>query len=182
MAEEGTDQSVPVEQVPEDDPLQAIEDGITGQIPEAMRDDVEKVVMSGKQLLYDKKTHKHVMDGFKQIDDPNDARKVALGVAGMLTIINRETDKITVEVMIPAGVLIIVEVVRFMTDAGRFTPTPEFIGNAVEEYLAAMMQKMGMGKQKPPPGPQGPPQGRPQGPPQQSVPNRNQLPGLVGAA
>lgn len=179
----GNPNSVQPVQVERDDPLQAIDDGINAEIPEEYQADLQKVVLSGHQILYSKETHKDVMDGIRDIDDPSDARKVALGVAGIMTIINREDGgKIPVSLMVPAGTLLTVEVIRFLRDAGMVDPTPAFIGNSVEELLAALMQKMGMGKDKQQPQDQ-------QGPQDNRIPAQGTEPaapppqqgGLIGA-
>ncbi len=184
---EGNPESVKPVQMPVDDHLQKIEDGIMSNIPEDLQDDLERIVVSGRQVIYNKKTHKDIMNGMRDIDDPNDARKVALGVAAILTIINREAKTpIPVELMVPAGVLITVDVVRFLVETNRLDVDPSFTGNAVEDLLAALMQKMGLGKKSPPPSgdtrvpansvpPPGPQAGPPQAPPGQPQ-------GLIGAA
>jgi len=162
---EGVSGAVKPVTVERDDHLQTIEDRIMAEIPEDVQNDLERVVVSARQIIYDKKTHKQVFNGMRDIDEANDARKVALGVTAILTIVNRESNgKIPVELYVPAGVLVAVDVIRFMVDSGMVEDSTEFTGNVVEEWLAAAMQKMGMGKSKPPAAAQIPPQGTAQAP------------------
>lgn len=168
--------------------LDQIDEGILSQMEPSQAQALQAIVISGKQILYDPKTHGQVMDGLRGIDDQSDPRKVALGVAGLLTLVNKASNKtkLPVELMVPAGALLGVEVLRFLNQGGMLPESPEFTGNMIEELLAALMQKMGMGKQQQgQPGPQempqqgmmqdpqapqgmppGPPQGQPQAPPQ----------------
>ena len=152
--------------------LQAIEQGILGQVEPEQAETLQKIVVSGHQILYDEKTRDQTWKAFKDIDDDSDPRKVAHGVAAILTLINRESDAIPVELMIPAGVLIAVDVLKFLDEAQMLPADPAFTGNTVEELLAALMQKMNMGK-APPQGAVGPgqpvPPQAPPAPPEQTV-------------
>lgn len=152
---------------PADSHLKVIEEGIMGQIPPEASEMLSDIVLSGKQILYDPKTRNTVMDGFKEIEDDSDPRKVAIGVAGILTLINRKSEKIPVELMIPAGALIGCEVVRFLQEAEMLQLNAAFTGNMVEELLAVLMQKMNMGPKQS--------QQQPQQPQQQP----NEIPGGV---
>ncbi len=142
----------------QDGHLEAIEQGILGQVQSP---DLEKLVLSGKQILYDPKTHEQSIENMRDLADDSDPRKVALGVAAILTILNRKAEKIPVELMVPAGALLCVEVARFFQEAGRLELTPEFTGNMVEEFLAVVMQKMGFGEEQ---------QEQPQQPQQNEIP------------
>jgi hypothetical protein len=147
--------------------LQSIEQGILGQVQPEHAETLEKIVVSGRQILFDAETREQVWKGFKDIDDDSDPRKVAHGVAAILTLINRESDAIPVELMVPAGALLAVEVLKFLDEAGMLPADPAFTGNTIEELLAALMQKSNIGKD-PTGGVVGP--GQPQQPPQPPAP------------
>ena len=135
--------------------LDAIEQGIMSQIPSEQAELLDKVVVSGKQILYHPSTHSQAIENMRDIQDDSDPRRVALGVAAILTIVNRKATQIPVELMAPAGALLCVDVARFFQEGGKLELTPEFTGNMIEEWLAIVMQKMGFDapqeQQEPPP-------------------------------
>jgi hypothetical protein len=45
--------------------------------------------------------------------------------------------------MVPAGAQLMVEILKFMTEAGMAEEDPVLTGNVVKEFLAILMQKMG---------------------------------------
>jgi hypothetical protein len=124
--------------------LAAIAEGITSQVSPEHAEMLQKVVVSGQQLLYSKETHSQILDGIRDMDDDTDPRKVAMGIGGLLSIINKEAEDIPVELMAPAGGVLATEVLQFLIDAGMMQESPEFTGNVIEELLAILMQKMGM--------------------------------------
>lgn len=146
MAGEAVPAGAPAVIQPATDHLQAIEQGIMSQIPPEAAEALEKVVLSGRQILYDPSTHSSIMENFRDIQDDSDPRKVALGVSALLTMVNREAESIPVELMIPAGALLCVEVEKFLEESGMLETDPSFTGNMIEEYLAIAMQKTGMPK------------------------------------
>lgn len=130
-------------QAPTDGHLQKIEDGIRAEIPAEDQDDLDKIVMSGMQLLYSPHTRKSVLESLRDVDSDSDPQKVAIGIAGLLTIINKEAGAIPVDLYVPAGALLVVELLRFMSESGMAEEDPVLTGNVIEEFLAIVMQKMG---------------------------------------
>lgn len=129
-----------------DNHLQAIEQRILTQVAPEDADVLERILISGKQILYNEKTRDQIMTNLRDVDvdDESDPRRVAIAVAGVLTMINRQADKIPVEMMVPAGALLGVEMIRFLNDAEMLPSSPPFTGNMIEELLALLMQKLGM--------------------------------------
>lgn len=144
------------------DELKQIEEQITAQLRPEDAARVDKLVVAGKQLLYDPSTTDMVFEDISNIGEDSDPRNVAIGVAGLLTLMKQDAKgQFPDELIIPAGALLSIEVVRFLEESGLLDPTPGFVGNLIEEFLAASMQKLGMG---------GPQQAQPQQP--QQVPQQ----------
>jgi len=130
--------------------LDQIEQGIMSGVMPEHQASLEQIVVAGKRVLYDPKTHEQVFKEIEDIGEDSDPRNVAIGVAGLLTLLKQDVrKKFPDDVIIPAGALLTVEVMRFLADAEMLEVTPEFTGNAVEEFLAIMMQKMDLGPQQP---------------------------------
>lgn len=123
--------------------LQQIDDGILAGVDPDHRAPLEKVVVGGQRLLYDQETHQKLMDNMRDIGEDSDPRNVAIAVGGIMTILKEDAQGgFPDDVLVPAGSMMVIEVIRFLEEAGMLEPTPEFIGNAIEEYLALIMQKV----------------------------------------
>jgi hypothetical protein len=164
--------------------LKQIEDGITAELGENQQ--VGKIVTAGKQILYDEKTREQVWTEIENIGSGSDPRDVAMAVAGLLTVLKRDakTD-FADELLVPAGAILCVEVVRFLQDAEMLEANEEFVGNMIEEFLAIMMQKLQVGQapERDEPMQDGQqPQGQPQQPQQPPSPEQPPQRGILASA
>lgn len=146
-----------------------------------LKDAYQRVVMAGMKALYSPQTRKTLMEGLSRKGDP--AIIVAQEVAGLVKMLDGKANmKIPKEVIIPAAVTLMLDLFKFMEEAGKLKPDEEMVkrGMAVlteilfREYqqMESMMQQ---GQQQPQqPAMQPPQQPMPQQPMQRPA-------GLMGA-
>lgn len=134
------------------------DDGAMEQKQEALR----RVVMAGMKLMYDPKIFPTFKEGFK--DDKPIGFILSAQAAGLIKILDDKAQgKIPRSVLIPAGIMLLLEMASFMVEAGIAKPTKEDIQKAIQAFIALILKTYGVldaGKQQP-----GPQEGTP--PPQQ---------------
>lgn len=170
---------------------QEIRDKIMAGAPEEMKSDIDRLVTAGKRLMYDPKTHDLMIKQLQAMKGGSEADSLAQGIAGLMTLIRNESKgPFPFPAVMPAAVILLMEVIDFLAEANRLEPTDEIIGESVHQLSGYLMKKMGIGPKEiqmakdevakgglgqgghpqPTPAPQGAPQGPPQG----------QQPGILG--
>lgn len=88
-----------------------------------------KVVMGCSKILFDAKTHQHLVAGLKA-DQPMPV-KLASNVVGVMKLFaGRVQGEIPRQVLLPAGAMLIMEVAKFIKEAGLGEPTGKDIAEA----------------------------------------------------
>jgi hypothetical protein len=132
-----------------EDTLGPIQQAIEGLILPKHAARVTGVVGRGKQILYHESTHKKIFGDISNMTVDSDPQKLAMGVAGLLTMMRKENGEgFPDDCLVPISALLLCDVIQFMGESGALEPTTEFIGNAFEELLAIMMQKVGVGPEE----------------------------------
>ena len=110
---------------------------------------VAGIVFRGKKIMYSESTHGKVFEDISKMDMESDPQKLAMAVAGLLTLIRTQNgDGFQDEAMVPGTCLLMVDMLQFMSESGAVEPTTEFVGNCFEELLSIMMQKVGIGPEE----------------------------------
>lgn len=140
---------------------------------------MQKAVMAGQKIMYDKQ----IFPRFAQaIAKPAPLpMKLATEAAGLLKMINdRAQGQIPKRLMIPIGMMLMLEMADFMEKAKLAKPTERDVQNGMK-LLIDIVVKMDGGKGKAPtqPGAQPPQQAQPPAPPQAGM--INQQPQMMGA-
>jgi hypothetical protein len=133
-----------------------------------------QVVMAGMKLMYDKTTSKMLTKGITRKNVPL-PKRLAMETAGLMKLLmDRSQNKIPKQILIPAALTLMVEMAKFMADAGVEKPTKQDM-DAAKDALVIIMKRLFGG----PPGPQQAP-AAPQAPaPAPAAPAPEQQGGLM---
>jgi len=141
--------------------------------PPEMKSDIERIVTAGKRMMYDPQTHDLMVKQLQSMKGGSEADSLAQGVAALMTMIKNESKgPFPMEAMVPAAVILLMEVIDFLAEAGKIEPSDQLIGEATQELTGYLMKKMQIGPDQireaqqfaQQQGGQGGPQGQPQGP------------------
>ena len=125
--------------------------------PEAL----QKVVLAGMKLMYDEKSFKLFKNGISNTKVPLPER-LAMETAGLMKMLmDKAQNRIPPDVLPAAAAMLLMEMAKFIKDAGIEDFTQEDIQKALQIMLKLMKQVFA-GGQAPTPAPQQPPQ-QPQG-------------------
>lgn len=100
---------------------------------------LQQIVVAGMKVMYDKATFPMLESQIKK-DIPM-ADKLANGAAGLMRLLqDKANGGIPRQLLIPATGMLMLEIGKFMADAGMPAPTPEDV-KAAYEKLAPLMAK-----------------------------------------
>lgn len=128
---------------PEGDELtpEAVKNGI--QIPPDMQEAYDRVVVAGMKLMFSKETHR-IMLKEMQKQGPL-SQRLGRGVAGLMLIMVKESNNtMPPQIIIPAGVELLMQAVDFMKKTDMATPTNEEIGQAMQIMITTILEKFGV--------------------------------------
>lgn len=148
------------------------------QMPEKDLEAFEKVVLAGMKVMFDKKTFGMFMNGLMKENVPL-PKRLAMETAGLMKMLmDKSKGTIPVQIIAPAGAMLLMEMGKFMAEAGVGKPTGKDIKIAtvmLMKILESMYAKP-QGQAKRPPQATRPPQAMPPQPAQQQPAT-----GLIGA-
>jgi hypothetical protein len=105
-----------------------------------LADAYKRVTLAGIKLMYDPKMAKYFDQGLKSGGNPVDI--LATNVAGILRIIDDRTGmNVPKQVLIPAGVAIMQELVNFVKEAGLFEVNEQVAQEALQKMVALLAQE-----------------------------------------
>jgi hypothetical protein len=128
---------------PEGDELtpEAVKNGI--KIPPDMQEAYDRVVVAGMKIMFSKETH-GVMLKEMQKEGPV-AQRLGQGVAGLMLVMVKESNEtMPPQIIIPAGVELLMQAVDFMKKTDLANPTNEEIGQAIQIMITTIMEKFGV--------------------------------------
>lgn len=128
---------------PEGDELtpEAVKNGI--QIPPDMQEAYDRVVVAGMKLMFSKETHR-IMLKEMQKQGPL-SQRLGRGVAGLMLIMVKESNNtMPPQIIIPAGVELLMQAVDFMKKTDMANPTNEEIGQAMQIMITTILEKFGV--------------------------------------
>lgn len=117
--------------------------GILAKInPPELRPVVEKVVASGKQVMYSEQTRNMAVEELKRGTDPE---SVGAAVAKLAAILfNQSKHTIPMPVLIPATMLLLFESLEFLEEAGTLQVNEEQLAAYTQATGSAVLQMMGV--------------------------------------
>ena len=125
-----------------------------------------QTVMAGMKVMYDKATNKIFAAGILRKNIPV-AQRLATETAGLMKMLmDKSKGTMPKQIIIPAALALMLEMAKFMVDAGIEKPTKQDMA-AAKEMLIKILTKMYGDEQAPAAAPPGPPAvpAAPPGPP-----------------
>ncbi len=110
-------------------------------------DAYKRVVVAGMKVMFDKKTHKMMIEGLE--DEPDPITTGVRGLIGILSILYKQSrGTMPMEAMIPAGLTLMIIGLDFMDKTGIVKVGKEELGKATQEYLNELLPKIGLTPEK----------------------------------
>jgi hypothetical protein len=112
------------------------------QLPPELQDAYERVVAAGMKVLFSKETHPMVLE---QLDGPGDmATKIGEGIARVVVFLfNESNGTMPEDVIVPAGILLILKASEFINQSGLGEVSDEEVGRAMEIMISALFDGFG---------------------------------------
>ena len=132
---------------PEGDDLtkESVEENI--KMPPELQEAYERVVIAGMKVMFSKESHKFMLKELQR-EGPMDQR-LGNGIAGLMLLLVKESNNtIPPEVIIPAGMKLMMEAVDFMRETGLGQPTNAEIGGGMQIMISTILEKFGIAPDK----------------------------------
>lgn len=113
------------------------------KVPPELQEAYERVVIAGMKVMFSKESHQFML---KEIQGQGPvAQKLGMGVAGLVLLLFKESNEtIPPEVIIPAGVELIMQAVDFVRQTEMGEITNKDIGDAMEIMIQTVLEKFGV--------------------------------------
>ena len=132
---------------PEGDDLSTKDVSDNINVPPESQEAYERVVIAGMKVMYSKESHRMMLKELQK-EGPIDQR-LGKGIAGLMLLLVKESNgTIPPEVIIPAGVKLLMEAVDFMRNTKLANPTNGDIRNAMQIMIAIILEKFGVAPDK----------------------------------
>lgn len=120
---------------------EAVKNGI--KIPPELQEAYDRVVVAGMKIMFSKETHR-IMLKEMQKEGPV-AQRLGTGIAGLMLIMVKESnDTMPPQIIIPAGIELMMQAVDFMKKTGMANPTNEEIGQGMQIMITTILEKFGV--------------------------------------
>jgi hypothetical protein len=118
------------------------------QIPDEFREAYMKVVAAGMTVMFSKESNKASVDAIMRGEGPLPQR-LGQSIAGLLGMMIKESNNtIPPQVIIPAGVELLIEAADFLRRAGLAPMSNQEVGQAMEVMVATVLEAAGLSPQK----------------------------------
>ena len=128
---------------PEGDDLNAetIKENI--KMPPEFQEAYERVVIAGMKVMFSKESHKLMLDELQK-EGPI-GQKLGMGIAGLMLLLFKESNQtMPPQVIIPAGVELLMQAADFIRNTKMEKITNADIGEAMEVMISTILQKFGV--------------------------------------
>ena len=116
-------------------------------VPPELQDGYDRIVAAGMKFMFDESTHEEVI-GFLQQEGPLD-EKLSGGIFYlMMNMIQQANGAFPEELIIPAGIDLILQAAEFAEQTGMDQVTPEIIASAIQKYVFLVAEKAGVPQEK----------------------------------
>ena len=107
----------------------------------------ERVVVAGMKVMFSKESHKLMLDELQK-EGPV-GQKLGMGVAGLMLLLFKESNQtIPPQVIVPAGVELLMQAADFIRNTKMEKITNADIGEAMEVMISTILQKFGVGPEE----------------------------------
>ena len=113
------------------------------KVPPELQEAYERVVIGGMKIMFSKETHQFLL---KELQGQGPvAQRLGEGIAGLMLLMFKESNQtIPPEVIIPAGVELLMQAVDFVRQAELGEVTNKDIGDAMEIMIRMILEKFGV--------------------------------------
>jgi hypothetical protein len=126
--------------------LQKTQDALLAKVDQRLVPVVNKVVNAGRKVMYSDASRGMAIQELKQATDPEGIGSAAAKMAGVL--FNQSKQTIPMEVLFPATMLLMLEALQFLEDAGTVKVEPNFLAECTKATGSAFLQLMGVTPEK----------------------------------
>ena len=117
-------------------------------VPPELRAPVERLVLAGKKVMFGPETNEMAMAEVDRHEDGPGAG-AAVGVAALMSqLLTRVKGAMPVPAIVPAALILLMEALEFLGEAGRLEVTPEVVAEATQDLTGYLMQKLGLDEEK----------------------------------
>jgi hypothetical protein len=112
------------------------------QLPPELQDAYDRVVAAGMKVLFSKETHASMLE---QLEAPGDMpTKLGEGIARVIVFLfNESNGTMPQEVIVPAGILLVLKAAEFINKSNLGKVSDEEIGTAVEVMIDSLFEQFG---------------------------------------
>jgi hypothetical protein len=117
------------------------------KVPPELQEAYERTVIAGMKVMFSKESHQFML---KEIQKPGSmGEKLGKSIAGLLLILYKESNQsMPPQVIIPAGLELLMQAADFLKNTKIGEPSNEEIGNAMEIMITTIMEKFGVPPEK----------------------------------
>lgn len=108
------------------------------EMPEKDMSDFERVVLAGMKIMYNEKTFGIFKNGLMREDRPVPQRLAAEAAGLMKMLYEKSNNNMPKQIIAPAGAMLLMEMGKFMTEAGIATVTPAQVKEGVTLLMKAL--------------------------------------------
>lgn len=120
-----------------------IREGLRENVPPSMREAYDKVVAAGMKIMFDKRTHHLLLEQMAAEGEVSD--KLADGVAALMAMMLQNTKgAFPQQLIIPAGIELMLHAADFMAQSGGEAITAEDMGSAVQKFVFKLFGESGV--------------------------------------
>ena len=128
--------------------LKQIETELMRSIPTSYHAEVDRHVIKGMKIMFDPRTSDKIKQAYDDLDQaPSEG--VAMGIAALTTIIDKETPgPLNPETLVPAAIILMCQALDFLAKSNEVELTDELVAETTQKLLSYMMQKLGLTPEK----------------------------------
>lgn len=116
-------------------------------MPPELQEAYERVVIAGMKVMFSKESHKLMLDEIQK-EGPV-GQKLGMGIAGLMLMLFKESNQtMPPEVIVPAGINLLMRAADFIRKAKLEKITNADIGEAMEVMISTILQKFGVGPEQ----------------------------------
>lgn len=144
--EQGLIQSKQAPEGRDDFSPEKIQEGI--QIPGEFQEAYERMVAAGMSMMFSKESNQAAIESFMRIEGST-AQKLGQGIAGLLgMIVKSSNNTVPPQVIIPAGVSLLIQAADFMRKTKLAEINNQVIGDAMDVMISTVLEAAGLDVQK----------------------------------
>lgn len=116
-------------------------------VPPDLQDGYDRIIAAGMKFMFSQETHGEVIS-FLEGQDPLE-EKLSSGIFYlMMNMIQQASGAFPEELIIPAGIDLILQAAEFAEQTGMGEVTPDVIANAIQKYVFLVAEKAGVPQDK----------------------------------